>query len=231
MELELIYKLRAILFICIISISLISCDDDITSLDDNILIIKDSSSIKTLAIANSWTYDVYEYDKSGNTVKFFQSLHQITEKYDVEGESWYLEEQSNPSEDLILYLMNDKNGLWKKTNLDSSKSQIVAFPAKLHQDVLMDTLIYGNNKFVVFRKTIAINEIVKTPSGKYTCVVYEDRLENLDGEVMFDLLNRLYYSQNVGLVKSERFSYSKNERYLEKMSELINKRVYDDKSD
>lgn len=209
-------KLFNILILLILALSCYSCQE--TGLEENYNIIIHDTDIKPLKVGNEWNYEIIYYD---STESFFASellTYEITTKQLRNGEEWYTEEHTGENLNTSLDITNRDNGLWGwNSSSDFNPNQpyrIVSYPVSIKEEFVVS--IYENttdDTLKIIRQVTDIGKKVKVKAGNFRCIEYTDRRISSDGDTL-DPFIKVYYSPQVGLIKTLRYYKLKSGREI-----------------
>jgi hypothetical protein len=141
----------AILMVCVASLS---CgDDDPTN-------PWQGGEIYPLAIGNSWTYEVMNFDSLGNVESLDTISASVVRDTVIDGETWYVTEGDGEEGIHIGYCIIRSNGFYSNW---PDEELLYKYPARVGDQYMVedDTVIVEN-----------LDESVTVPAGEFDCVRY-----------------------------------------------------------
>ena len=165
--------------------------------------------IMPLAVGNTWSYKVSEYDSTGAFVgtRYDFEITTIAAEESINGERWF-------RADSVVLRTNRPDGLW--VWIDGFYPWPVAkYPAAVadtfHTEIWQQTFENGEAgmQFLTYVVVTSIDTSITVPAGTFTCHAYEMTATLPDGSPLPDSLSSLrphernWFAPNVGLIKSE----------------------------
>ncbi len=174
-------KRLAILLVCA---AFFCCGDDDDPTGPN-----QGGEIYPMAIGNTWTYEVVDFDTSGIEESRDTIWTTVVRDTVIEGETWYVTESLDDEDGIHLsYCTSRSDGFWA----DWPEEQLYyKYPANV------------GDRYMVDEDTVVVeslSESVTVPAGQFNCVRYNVR------DNMFPLSTNSWLSPEVGLVSDRGLS-------------------------
>ncbi|MCK9408129.1 MAG: hypothetical protein M0R68_03250 [Bacteroidetes bacterium] len=193
---------KNISILCLLSILLTGCKDDINS---NNLNAPHSNEIFPMAIGNKWAWNYSAYDSSGKSLSRWNTMMEIHKDTIVNGIRWFI------SGERVLFANLDTGFCL----LDPSGIKLILkYPAKVN-----DSFRYLNDEYLYI---VSIDTMISTALGNYHCYAYEARIPP-DENRIGGSRSILFVSPGIGEVKSVVFTSTATnaKQYISLIAELV----------